>query len=33
MQFEPIVNCPQGESSCEDAATPFTSKMLRALTY
>eukprot|EP01052_Picozoa_sp_SAG31_P010683 SAG31_NODE_592_length_13726_cov_7.188082_3_plen_383_part_00 len=33
MQFEPIVNCPQGESSWEDAAAPFTPRMLRALTY
>ena len=33
MAWEPIVNCPEGESSWENAADPFTPRQLRALTY
>jgi hypothetical protein len=33
MQWEPIVNCPWGESSWENAAATYSPKRLRALTY
>jgi hypothetical protein len=33
MQYEPLMNCPWAESSWENAASPFTPKMLRSLTY
>jgi len=33
MQYEPLMNCPWAESSWENAASPFTPKLLRSLTY